>query len=148
VEHDTNRQLITATWKMYLDAFVDLIYVPIAPLQSVTTFAYVDSNGDSQTLTEGTDFQVDTDHDPGRIVPFPETVWPGTRVQLQAVTITFVAGFGDAVTDVPKRYRHVLKRILVDRFDVSRGEAITGSTAVLLPNRVKDELRSLKVPVV
>lgn len=146
VEDGTDRQLITATWKMYLDAFADLIYVPKAPLASVTSIAYVDGDGDTQTLTEGTDFLVDTDHDPGRITPFPATVWPGTRVQTQAVTITFTAGFGSTAASVPARYKNVMRRIITDRYDVERGEVVTGTIATRLPNSVQRELKALKVP--
>ena len=43
------RQLITATYGMYLDAFpTDFIEFPKAPLQSITSVVYQDTNGATQ----------------------------------------------------------------------------------------------------
>jgi len=115
VEVFTRRALMTQTWDLFLDDFPgtslsinprsilssDMIKTPKAPLQSVTTITYVDTDGATQTLVEGTDFTIDTNSEPGRIVPFFGLFWPTTRSVLNAVKVRFIAGYGDA-TDVPE----------------------------------------------
>lgn len=145
VEGDTSRQLITATFKLFLDQFVDLLYFPVDPVQSITSIAYVDIDGDSQTL-DASVYQLDIAHDPARLVLAPDQSWPSIQSRLNAVTITFLAGFGGEPAKVPARYKNVMRRIIVDRFDLSRGESLTGLSLAPLPNTIRDELRSLKIP--
>ena len=60
----------------------------------MTTLKYVDTSGTLQTLVQDTDYQVDADSEPGRLLPFPGKYWPPTRRQANAVQVTFVAGYG------------------------------------------------------
>lgn len=126
VEVETNRQLITATWKMYLDSFpgvLGCIRVPYPPLQSITSITYYDAAGDLQTLSSD-DYQVDTDAEPGRIIPEPGEVWPTTEHgRLQAVTITYKAGFGDAATDVPQSLKQAIMMLTAHYYE--HREALT-----------------------
>lgn len=99
------RQLVIATWKLTLDEFPDVIRPSTPPLVSVTSLQYLDSNGDTQSLTEDTDFQVDTASEPGRILPCWGEVWPTTRNDIDAVTLTYVCGYAtpfsaNATTDI------------------------------------------------
>lgn len=122
VETDTDRQLITATWKLYLDRFPrknGVIDVPRPPLQSIGAIEYVDTNGDSQTLAAA-NYRVDARREPGRITPAFEEDWPSTRKVTNAVTVTFDAGYGDAASDVPARAKHAVK-LLVDHWFWNRG---------------------------
>lgn len=96
-----NRQIVTATLTLYLDAFpLCEIRIPQPPLQSITSIAYVDGDGDTQTLAASA-YQVDTTSFVGRILPAYGTSWPSTRDVPNAVTITYKAGYG-ASEDVPK----------------------------------------------
>ena len=65
-EDFTGRQLLTATFKGYLDEFPpdkDYIELPFGNLQSVTSIKYKDSDGTETTLTENTDYLVETNVD-------------------------------------------------------------------------------------
>ncbi len=79
VEDITRRALLTQTWDYYLDEFPcsDFIRLPFGNLQSVTSVKYKDSDGTETTLTENTDYIVETNGEGcGRIVlPYGET-WP------------------------------------------------------------------------
>ena len=108
----TRRQLKTATWELRLDAFMDVIRLPMAPLQSVTSVKYLDTSGVEQTLTENTDYIVDTYSEPARITPAYACVWPPTYSILHAVRIVFVAGYGDDDTDVPEPIRNWIKTFI------------------------------------
>lgn len=103
VENETRRQLINATYTFSFDMFPhgDVIYSPVSPLGSVTSIAYLDADGASQTLATSV-YGVDTIRDPGRIYLKSGQEWPSTLDQEQAVTITAVAGYGTASTDVPE----------------------------------------------
>ena len=74
----------------------NMIELPLPPLQSVTSILYVDPAGVTQTLAPSA-YTVDTQHEPGRIMPVYGTYWPTTRYYIpNAVTVRFVAGYADA----------------------------------------------------
>lgn len=107
----TRRQFFTATLTLKLDDFPDgtaPICLPCPPLQSVTSVAYVDANGDTQTLVAGTDYTVDTASEPGRIILPYNGAWPSPRAQPNAVTIVYVAGWS-AINLVPVQIRTYIK---------------------------------------
>lgn len=97
-----DRQFCTATMRLTLDEFPCVtrhnpdasIRVPRPPLVSVTV-GYVSSDGTTATMPSS-DYTVDTASEPGRITPRYGTVWPTARTQPNAVTVTFVAGYGSA----------------------------------------------------
>ena len=105
------RALISQGWELRLAAFpqrIDRIYgdrrieLPLPPLQSVTKIKYVDPDGATQTLADEL-YTVLTDNgsEPGAVIPAYGTTWPATRCQPDAVTVTFVAGYGGTPADVP-----------------------------------------------
>lgn len=98
-ENFTMRQFITATYELFLDKFPTVINVPRPPLQSVTSIKYIDTDGAEQTLNASV-YTVDTVSMAGRIVLAFEQSWPQTRAQIQAVTVEYKAGYGDAPADV------------------------------------------------
>ncbi len=118
-EDFTHRALITQTWELTLDVFpVWAICIPKAPLSSVTSIQYIDADGNTQTLASSK-YIVDTKSEPGRITPAYGESWPATRDQVNAVMITFIAGYGDS-TSVPKPIAEAIElqvEILYDRPD-------------------------------
>jgi uncharacterized phiE125 gp8 family phage protein len=111
------RCLITQTLEMQLDAFprwcgadrrgrrypgADApILLPCPPVQSVTSIAYLDGNGDTQTLAASAYTLVNNGANKSEIAPAYGTVWPETRDIEAAVTVTWVAGYGATAADVP-----------------------------------------------
>ena len=129
-EQETGRQVITATWRITMDRFPEngsLIRVPRAPLQSVSSIAYLDSSGVSQTWSSS-EYTVKTYSGPfarhGEIYPAPDYTYPCTYPVPNAVTITLVAGYGDAATDVPQSVRATIETLLGDLYE-NREEVIT-----------------------
>lgn len=121
VENKTGRQLISQTWLLYLDCFPRVIKVPKAPLQSVTQIDYIDTDGNSQTLSSSV-YTVNAKRDPGEIVQAYGESWPATRTVPNAVTVTFVAGYGDAATDVPEDLIHAMQMLIAHRYDDRTGD--------------------------
>jgi uncharacterized phiE125 gp8 family phage protein len=98
-ERVTGKALVTQTWRLNLDCFPRWeIAVGMPPLASVSSIAYVDEDGATQTV-DAADYLVDANSVPARITPAYLEVWPDTRAQLNAVTITFVAGTSAAAVD-------------------------------------------------
>lgn len=124
----TRRQLVTATWRLSLDAFPcePCITLPNARLQSVTSITYYDADNALQTIDSG-DYYVDAENEPGRIVLSPAAGWPTTYDRPNAVQITFVAGYGDAA-DVPEGIKAAIKLWLGDAFE-NRGSIIVGTVS-------------------
>lgn len=126
------RQLCTATWKLRMDCFpCGAIQVPLPPLQSVTTLAFTDSSGSPATLTENTHFTKDIYSEPARIVPAYGRTWPATYGVPNAVTLTFVAGYGDA-TAVPPEIRYGILLLVAEMYD-KREPTVTGSIIANVP---------------
>ncbi len=115
VERDSWRAIVRGSRVVTLDDFPpgsDPIYLPSPPLVSVESVAYLDSNGNEQSV-EG--FRVDATHEPGLIVPAYGESWPETRAGVGAVTITFTAGYADG--EVPEDIRHVIRLKLSELYE-------------------------------
>ena len=91
----TARQFVTGTFVLTMDAFPDVFYMPKPSLLTVTSITYLDSAGDSQPLSTDV-YTVDIARVKGRIVRAFAQVWPVTQAAINAVTVTFTAGFGAA----------------------------------------------------
>lgn len=115
-ERVTGLQLVTATWRLYLDCLPDVIRVPRPPLQAVTEFAYADPTTGAMTAWAASNYEVDAVSRPGRIAPAHGKVWPTHRAQLNAVRVTFTAGFGAAAA-VPAEIRQRILQAVKYRFD-------------------------------
>lgn len=110
VENVLGRSLINQSWEATLERFPysPRIVLPIAPLQSVTSVAYYDSDGAAQTLSSGVYEVLKDDVIPGCIELIPMQEWPSTQERINAVTVTFVAGYGATVTTVPSAARQAM----------------------------------------
>ena len=141
------RALLTQTWRGHLNAFPDDdrdgIDVPLPPLQSVSSISYVDRDGATQTLNSARYRVLDSGTERGRIVlAFGET-WPQTRDQEQAVTTTFVAGYGDAASDVPQAIRQAIL-LMVSHWYEHRGIVEMGTVSEL-PQSIQTCLRPYRM---
>lgn len=87
------RAIITQTWRLTLDEFpLAEIRIPLPPLQSVIAIRYDDAAGNEQIVGTGNYF-VDSESEPGWIVPAGDLTWPTTLDGINAVRIEFVAGY-------------------------------------------------------
>ena len=103
VEYDLRRALTTQTWIMYLDNFPgsgNLIRIPYPPLQSITTIKYYDTANAQQTWSSD-EYEVDIYSEPARVGEVSGYTWPSTYDRMNAVEITFLAGYGATAATVP-----------------------------------------------
>lgn len=141
VERLTGRALVTQTWTLKVPRFPASGYaleIPIAPLASVTSVAYVDSAGVSQTWDSG-NYSVDAPAGEfarrGLIVPDYGVSWPSTQGHLYDVTVVFVAGYGGA-SAVPAGLVEAVRLLVAHWYD-TRTPVITGSIAQSVPVSVQ-----------
>jgi uncharacterized phiE125 gp8 family phage protein len=120
VEAITQRQLVTATWDAWLDEFPDRDYIvlPFGQLSSVTSVAYTDSDGVSHPMTLTTDYLVDDDSDPGRIVLPYSVSWPSfTGHPVNPISVRFICGYGSTTASVPAAIVTAIKMLCEDLFN-------------------------------
>lgn len=116
LEELTARSFLNKTYDLTLDKFPsDCIEIPIAPVSSVTSVSYVDGDGTTQTWTASL-YQTDTKREPARIRPAFGQAWPVARVQQNAVTVRFVAGYGTTGADCPARARQAIRLYVAEAF--------------------------------
>jgi uncharacterized phiE125 gp8 family phage protein len=134
-EDISRRALITQTWKLILDEFPkgDEIAIPLPPLQSVTSITYKDQDGTASTFSSD-DYIVNTDTEPGKVVLAYGASWPSTTLYpTGAITVQFKAGFGDASTDVPEKYRQAMLLLIGHWYENREAIATTGAVPKEVP---------------
>lgn len=125
-EQQTGRAFITQTWDYTFDTwpvtnanalYVDgTIYLPMAPIQSVTSVKYRDQDGTQQTWSSS-NYTVSTSKEPCEIRRNYQTQWPIIRYQPDAIVIRFVAGYGDTGSSVPRALRQAMLLLVGHWFD-------------------------------
>jgi uncharacterized phiE125 gp8 family phage protein len=125
-ESETARAFITQTWDLKLDAFSDSIPLPLPPVQSVTSIKYIDTDGAEQSFT---DFVLTQCKGITYIVLAYEKSWPAIRSVPDAITIRFVAGYGDDPGDVPEPIKSAIKVTVADYYE-NRESIVIGTSAV------------------
>ena len=138
VEAQTNRALITQTWDWILPSWWPRLPkaepVPKAPLVSVASVKYLDTDGNQQTVT-ASDYVVlhaGAQKEPGRVVPAFGFSWPSHRVQENAIEVRYGAGYGAAAA-VPDPIKHAIK-LLVSHWYQNREPVNIGNTVNPLPD--------------
>lgn len=76
------------------------------PVQSVSSITYKATSG-TATLDSGT-YILDTTSQPARVYLKDGYTWPTLLAEPEAVTVTFVCGFGDEASDVPAKLKQLL----------------------------------------
>lgn len=110
IEEATGRALLNQTWELTLDGWPEGNYIelPRAPLSSVTSIVYTDSDDTDNTFA-ATNYSVDTSSEPGRVVLKSGCSWPtASLANGQAITVTYVAGYGSLPTNVPGQLRQAV----------------------------------------
>jgi len=140
----TKRQFVSATYELRLNGFPawDLtpIVIPRPPFQSITSIAYVDENGASQTWASSK-YQSDLNTEPGRVMPVQGESYPNTQADtFNTVTITYVAGYG-AASAVPERFKAAIKLLVAHWYENREPVSMTaGANVTNVPLAVSDLL--------
>lgn len=89
------RALMTQTWRQDFNCFRPSLRLPLAPAASITSITYLDPNGDQQTV-DPANYALWADG-AGPLVYFVTGfAYPAISIEGKAVSVTYVAGYGDA----------------------------------------------------
>lgn len=115
-ERETNRALLTQTWKLTLDKFPasGVIQCSKNPVIAITSIQYYDTAGDLQTWSAD-NYILDDQREPWRITPAYGLSFPSTQSRINAVTITFTAGYSSADT-IPANIMQGMRLIIGDLY--------------------------------
>lgn len=106
------------------------IELPVAPVQSVTSVSYIDTNGALQALTLTSQYLVKLDEAVAYVYPAYGVIWPSTQGVPGAVTVRFVAGWTQAA--FPDDLRHAMLT-LISHWWENREAVAVGTTAAEVP---------------
>lgn len=119
------RALVTQTWQIGFDSFpfgffsipdtpqiIELPYSKLISLEEVKVF--FEDGTDDDTLASI--FDLDKNSEPARIILKPSKNWPSGLRQIDAVNITYKAGFGLA-SAVPQAIKDAIHYLVADRFE-------------------------------
>lgn len=145
VENFTRRALINQTWDFTWDynwprdSHGPVLVIPLQPLVSVSSVAYVPDGGGTATLTATTQYQLVAGDPFGRIVPAYDYTWPSVRCQPAAITVRAVVGYGATASSVPDPLRTAILlhlELLHDRDPLAKPTLEAARDSMMEPYRV------------
>lgn len=142
------RALLTQTWRLDLDRFpCGPIKLPLPPLQTVEAITYYDEGDQARSLDIDTCIIHAGPH--GMVELEPGLVWPTISDRRNAVTVTFVAGYGDPpegqdVSPVPAAIRHAML-LLIGHWYENREAVNIGNIVSELPLAVNSLLAPYRI---
>lgn len=98
------RALLTQTCIDKFDEFAEEMELRWSPPGTLTSVKYIDTSGVTQTLVN-TVYELGSKNEMGILRLKYGQSWPSIRSHEDAVTVTYTAGYGAAVTDVPAPIR-------------------------------------------
>ena len=135
VETYTHRALVTQAFVYKIDRFpssvTTVIALPGGNTQSVTSIAYLDTDGNSQTWG-ASNYIADLVSQPALVGLAYDIDWPSIREWDLPVTITYSAAYGDDPGDVPEELRTAIKILAAELYE-SREETVVGSQISAVP---------------
>lgn len=140
------RALVSQTWADTASGFPvgDGFPVALAPLISVAEITYYDADNIRRIFDPGS-YSAHSRFDGGYIKRAASVSWPATFVRDDAVTVTYVAGYGGAATDVPAAIR-LAGLMLVAHWFQNREAVLTGTISASLPIGIERLLRPYMRP--
>lgn len=136
VEEHLNRALISQTLIAYFKNYSGIVYLPHAPVQSVTTVEQISFDNTATTLTANTDYYVKGIDD--KYLEFAgNTYLPNGHSRRDILTdyglkVTYVAGYGDDSTDIPEPIIEAVKRTVLYLYD-NREDIQVGTIVAKMP---------------
>lgn len=130
VEEECRLALITQTLESWHSGRYGEVYLPIQPVQSITSMTTYDESGNATTVSSGS-YRLSgnegalTYHLPGIVFP-KGGGWNPLRAD-NGLRVVYVAGFGDAASDVPEDLVEAVYRIAYYLWR-NREDQIVGTT--------------------
>ncbi|MBB4272784.1 head-tail connector protein [Rhizobium mongolense] len=119
-----NVRFASQTVEMKCDGFCDLDRLPEAPVSSVTSISYVDTDGAAQTLATSV-YELRADALEAAIVTKYGEQWPPIRLGSR-ITVTAVVGYAEA----PPAVKHAILLFIADAYEARENAKIEDWTAL------------------
>ena len=146
VEAYTGRALVEQTWKIVLDAdeALDTIYLPKAPLVSVSSVTTWSSDGISSTVDAG-DYQVSGGELARVALAEGVSSWASDLRSYDALEIVAVFGYAT----IPPRIKRLLKGLVLHAY-MTKGIGVmefASGQLMSIPQQYRQQLRNLRLRV-
>jgi len=143
-----HRKLLTETWADKRRGFSSCgpIVLSFPPVSAITSITYLDGAGDEQTWAAAnylTDLPTGPKAAPARIAPAYGVAFPATYPVLNAVTVTFECGYGEA-SDVPASIIAAIKILVATWYGPGRQAVNIGNITSVIPLTVESLLWPFK----
>lgn len=121
------RCLISQVWELYYDEFPEgPLQLPLGNVISVDAVEYVDAATGVYVALSDQKYEVDTVPVEGWVVPTAE--WPVPMDTINAVRVTYTAGYGATSASVPAAIRHAMLLMIGDWYE-HRNQAVALSVS-------------------
>lgn len=140
--------LLKQTWRESLSGFPrGAIHLPIEPMIEVTKVEYMAAGSTTWSELAADQWEAYRTDLGGFVQPVAGASWPDTSDRVETVRVTYDAGFGVKVSDVPQAIRHAAKMLVAHYFE-NREATIVGIQAQELPLGVQYLLQPwFRIPV-
>jgi len=140
IEAALDLALISQSWRFQLDRWPRSrsLNLPMRPVQSLTTVKVFNGDDDSEAL-ENTAFILDGTANPARLILSGSMSLPAPGRAAKGIEIDFVAGYGDAPSDVPQTIRQALLLLTAHWYE-NREPVEIGASATVIPGTVSELL--------
>lgn len=121
-------------WEYVVDSFTDAIQIPLRPVISIDSIAYLDADGVSQAL-DAENFTTDLSSSSAWVVRNSSAGWPTTLDGINAVRVRFTAGFEETEagdSGVPAALKQSIL-LLVGWWFSQRESGVIGQTVSTVP---------------
>lgn len=155
----TRREFLQKTLRQQMDTWPDSFVWELGrPIINSTAvvLSYLAENGSTYTTFASTNYHVDTESEPGRVVLKSGVTWPNVSIETaNSVRAEFQSGFSNngstfssgSTSAVPQRAVQAV-RLLLGNYYENRESVVTGTIATELPQSVQALLWGLRIPSV
>jgi uncharacterized phiE125 gp8 family phage protein len=144
VEAALGLALITQGWSYFIDDWPPgrELALPLRPVQGITAVRLYADDESLQTLSADT-YLLDGAGAPARLVRRGNSAWPKPNRAANGIEIAIVAGYGNAVADVPAPIQAIL--LLIAHWYEHREPVEIGAASVPVPPMVSDLLQPYRM---
>lgn len=142
-EDFTARAFIAKTFQLTMDRLPTEIRLQFPPTISITSITYYDADNVQQTLDSSLYF-LDNESEPARVVPAYDKDYPDVLYRANSVAVTYVAGYGTDVEDVPEGLKTAIKFLAAHWYE-NREPVAFISAVTEIPLAVKSLLWQFRI---
>ena len=128
------RALLSQVWELYLDAFPSsgFIKIPFGQILSIDSVDYLSPLNGIYINFVNSNYRTDIYSEFGWVALATSASWPVPMVTMNAVRVTFTAGYGSLASDVPPAIKQAIRMTVAHWYEL-RGIVITDKKMEEIP---------------